>query len=142
MKLLLPNTDSYLAFFIVFKSRRIFEISMDEKERKCNAQWRSNYSSINVSILFPYLSFLEKDLHLNVAEKQILCKGKKFQLNIVQFIFNNLVKMYVTKNIISLSPRACSLLDMLRILWYQKSNMPLGWSWNIIFYFLSFVFKF
>ena len=52
---------------------------------------RSNYFSMNVSILFPYIYFFffEKDLHLNVVEKQIVCKGKKFQQNIVQFIFNN-----------------------------------------------------
>ena len=52
---------------------------------------RSNYFSMNVSILFPYLFFFffEKDLNLNIVEKQIVCKGKKFQQNIVQFIFNN-----------------------------------------------------
>ena len=93
---------------------------------------RSNYFSMNVSILFPYLFFFfEKDLDLNVVEKQIVCKGGKFQQNIVHFIFNNCIKMYITKNIISLFPMACSLSDMFGIVWYQKSNMPLGWSWNI-----------
>ena len=119
---------------------------------------RSNYFSMNVSILFPYLFFFffEKDLNLNLVEKQIVCKGKKFQQNIVQFIFNNWVKMYITKNIISLFPMACSLSDMFGIGWYQKSNMPLGWSWASvdikkascpwdeveIFHFLCFVAKF
>ena len=46
-----PNTDNFLAFFIVFEWSRISESEMDKQEVICNAELRHNYFSVNVSIL-------------------------------------------------------------------------------------------
>ena len=50
-ELLLPNTDNFLAFFIVFEWSRIWESAMGKWEVKCNVKLRPNYFSVNVSIL-------------------------------------------------------------------------------------------
>ena len=40
----LPNTDSFLAVFIVFKWGRIFESTMDPWEVKCNVKVRHYFA--------------------------------------------------------------------------------------------------
>ena len=47
----LPNTDNFLAFFVVFERGRILESAIDKWEVKCNAKLCPNYFSVNVSIL-------------------------------------------------------------------------------------------
>ena len=46
-----PNTDNFLAFFIVFEWGRILEGAVDKKEVKCNAKLRRNWISVNVFVL-------------------------------------------------------------------------------------------
>ena len=46
-----PNTSNIFAFIIVFEWGRILKSAMDKNEVKCNAKLRSNYFSLNVSIL-------------------------------------------------------------------------------------------
>ena len=41
-KALLPKTDNFLAFFIVFEWGRILGSAMDKQEVKCNAKSRRN----------------------------------------------------------------------------------------------------
>ena len=50
-ELFLPNTNNFLAFFIVFEWDRIFESAMGKWEVKCNVKLRPNYFSVNVSVL-------------------------------------------------------------------------------------------
>ena len=47
----LPNTDYFLAFFIVFEWGRILESATDKQRVKRIEQLRSNYFSVNVSVL-------------------------------------------------------------------------------------------
>ena len=49
--LFLPNTDNFLAFFIVFEWGRIFEYTTKKREVKYNAKLRPNYISVHVSVL-------------------------------------------------------------------------------------------
>ena len=46
-----PNTDSFLAFFIVFEWGRILDSAMNKWEVKCNAKLCRNELSVNVSVL-------------------------------------------------------------------------------------------
>ena len=46
-----PNTENFLAFFIVFEWGRILKSEMEKNEVKCNTKLRSNYFSVNVSVL-------------------------------------------------------------------------------------------
>ena len=45
------NTDNFLVIFIVFEWGRILKSAMDKNEVKCNTKLRSNYFSVNVSVL-------------------------------------------------------------------------------------------
>ena len=46
-----PNTNNFLAFFIVFEWGSILEIAMDKLEVICNAELCPNYFSANVSVV-------------------------------------------------------------------------------------------
>ena len=46
-----PNTNNFLAFFIVFEWNRILESAMDKQEVICNAKLYPNYFSVNVSVI-------------------------------------------------------------------------------------------
>ena len=46
-----PNTNNFLAFFIVFEWGSILEIAMDKLEVICNAELCPNYFSVNVSVV-------------------------------------------------------------------------------------------
>ena len=46
-----PNTNNFLAFFIVFEWGSILEIAMDKLEVICNAELCPNYFSVNVFVL-------------------------------------------------------------------------------------------
>ena len=51
-----PNTNNFLAFFIVFEWGSILEIAMDKLEVICNAELCPNYFSVNVfvrAVVFP-----------------------------------------------------------------------------------------
>ena len=46
-----PNTNNFLAFFIVFEWGRILKSAMDKKEVKFNAKLHSKYFSMYISVL-------------------------------------------------------------------------------------------
>ena len=51
-----PNTNNFLAFFIVFEWGSILETAMDKLEVICNAELCPNYFSVNVfvrAVVFP-----------------------------------------------------------------------------------------
>ena len=51
-----PNTNNFLAFFIVFEWGNILESAMDKLEVICNAELCPNYFSVNVfvrAVVFP-----------------------------------------------------------------------------------------
>ena len=77
--LFLPNTDNFLAFFIVFERGRIFEYTTKKREVKYNAKLRPNYFSVHVSVLA-------------VVFRQPISKNRHFCLKMS--VFSNLLAKY------------------------------------------------
>ena len=75
----LPNTDKFLAFFIVFEWVRIFEYTTKKREVKYNAKLRPNYFSVHVSVL-------------TVVFRQPISKNRHFCLKMS--VFSNLLAKY------------------------------------------------
>ena len=46
-----PNTNNFLAFFIVFEWGRFLERAVDKWEVKCNAKLHHNLFAVNISVL-------------------------------------------------------------------------------------------
>ena len=75
----LPNTDKFLAFFIVFEWVRIFEYTTKKREVKYNAKLRPNYFFVHVSVLA-------------VVFRQPISKNRRFCLKMS--VFPNLLTKY------------------------------------------------